>query len=131
MSLFRKDVLLVDDDFELSSLMANYLSDAFKVVQLHDVADIQIYLSKTSIDAAVLDFHLDVSNGFEIYQKLIQIQPDVPVIFLSADPRVAELVSDLNQSNCRFLPKPLIGDELLDSLKSLFVEQEEGLQPSP
>lgn len=119
MSLFKKNVLLVEDDFELSGLVANYIGESFNVVQLSDPADILLYLSKNPIDIAVLDFHLDVSNGFEIHLKLKELLPELPVIFLSADQRVEGLVAYLNNPKCQFIPKPLVGDELLENLKML------------
>ena len=77
-------VLLVDDDYELGQMLAEYLSaEAFTVITAVDGASALKLAGKESFDIVLLDVMLPSQNGFDVLRTLRRTQ-SVPVIMLTA-----------------------------------------------
>ena len=81
-----ENVLIVDDDVELCSLVAEYLgSEGFHAEVVHDgERGLQKILSQ-SPSLVVLDVMLPGMNGFDVLRQVRQ-QSRVPVLLLTATP---------------------------------------------
>lgn len=82
---FRETILLVDDDtFQIKS--ANFtLNKTYNVLSNmrgHDA--IKNYeQNKHIIKAILLDIRMPDISGFEVYEKIKKINPDIPIIFIT------------------------------------------------
>ncbi len=65
----------------------------------------------------VLDVQLERDNGFDLYQRLLDMGIDCPVVFITAydgaEPRRRAFVA-----GGAYLPKPFAGRELVDMISS-------------
>jgi two-component system, OmpR family, response regulator CpxR len=83
-TILRCDVLLVEDDVDLSALMASYLArGGLDVRTAHSGSSAFRLLETVQPKVAVLDFRLPDMNGVELSQKIRQLVPDLRIIMMS------------------------------------------------
>lgn len=116
----RERVLLVDDDIDLTGLYSIALEEAgFSVRALNQPLTILDVLERHRPDIIVLDYQMPGINGAEIATLLRQEQRymDIPIIFLSGDPKAIDQQRALGIVGNAFLRKPLIASQLIDTLR--------------
>ncbi len=80
----RPTIAVVDDSRAVRQLLAATLaSGGFEVESMSDRSELMDLLAKRSIQAVVLDFHLDHDDGVSIAAALGDQYPDLPVVLLS------------------------------------------------
>jgi two-component system response regulator CpxR len=107
------NVLLIDDDAELSALMQEFFSD--HNVQLACAYDGEEGLKQAmegTFDLVLLDVMMPRMEGFEVLRQ-IRRRSAVPVIMLTARTEHGDRISGLNAGADDYLPKPFSPDELL------------------
>ncbi len=71
------------------------------------------------IDCFFIDFSMPRMNGYELYQKLLPLVPDLKVVF-SSGLKATDEVSDLTRSGkATFIPKPFDDQTLLAAFRAL------------
>jgi len=112
-------VLLVDDDQELASLLAEYLS-AHEVTVDHvaDGADAVERALARPYDAVLLDVMLPNKDGFTICREL-RARSDTPIVMLTARGDDADRIAGLELGADDYLPKPFNPRELLARLRAV------------
>lgn len=112
-------VLVVDDDPDLCSLLADYLSgNGFVVQTVHDGVAMRDLLSQTPPDAIVMDLMLPGEDGLSL-TRAIKAQWDIPVLMLSARGEEMDRVIGLEVGADDYLAKPFGPRELLARLRAL------------
>jgi len=113
------DILLVDDDTELTGMLSEYLeSETFNVDQAHDgLAGLNQARSK-NYDAIVLDVMMPEMDGFSVLRELRQSQ-STPVITLTAKGEDVDRIVGLEMGADDYLPKPCNPRELVARLKAV------------
>ncbi len=66
-------------------------------------------------DLVLIDYRLPMKNGIETMKILLESDPDVPVIFISADGSIR--AKSLDEGARAFLQKPFNLDELIEIMK--------------
>lgn len=112
-------VLLVDDDQELASLLAEYLS-AHDVTIEHvaDGADAVERALARPYDAVLLDVMLPNKDGFTICREL-RAKSETPIVMLTARGDDADRIAGLELGADDYLPKPFNPRELLARLRAV------------
>jgi two-component system response regulator CpxR len=112
-------ILMVDDDVELCSLIAEYLGgQGFRVEAVHDgSAGLRAGL-EGSHDLVILDVMLPVLNGFEVLRQLRK-RSNVPVIMLTARVEEHDRVEGFRQGADDYLIKPFAAAELLARVRAV------------
>lgn len=113
-------ILIIEDN----SKTAEYLSQALKENYfLPDVApngQEGLYLvSNTKYDLIILDVMLPCIDGWSLIKKIREINPDIPVIFLTARDKVDDRVKGIELGADDYLVKPFAFSELLVRIRSL------------
>lgn len=111
-------ILVVDDDQGLLTLMRARLEAAGYTVTL--VSDGEAALSsaqKEIYGAAILDLKMDGMDGITLLQRLLQVQPYLPVIILTAYGTIAAAVEATKKGAYDFLTKPFEAKDLLKRLE--------------
>ncbi len=113
------DILLVDDDTELTGMLSEYLeSETFNVDQANDgLAGLKQARSK-NYDAIVLDVMMPEMDGFSVLRELRQSQ-STPVIMLTAKGEDVDRIVGLEMGADDYLPKPCNPRELVARLKAV------------
>jgi len=112
-------ILVVDDDVNLCSLMADFFSEREIAVEFANDgrAGLALALSK-SYDLVILDVMLPVLNGFQVLDQLRR-RSSIPVIMLTARVSERDRIAGLNGGADDYLPKPFGPDELLARIHAM------------
>jgi DNA-binding response OmpR family regulator len=99
-------ILLVDDDRELASMLAEFLGgEGFEIVLAHTGDEGLSVATKGRFDAIVLDVMLPGRDGFEVLRALRR-ERDTPVLMLTARGDDVDTVVGLELGADDYLPKP-------------------------
>ena len=115
-------ILLVDDDVELTDLLAKILQlTGFEVEKLNE-----------SHQLVLLDVMIPVLNGIETLKKIRQIS-NIPVMMLTARGQEIDRVIGLELGADDYLPKPFNDRELVARIKAILrrTSQSEDVQNTP
>lgn len=113
-------LLLVDDDQELCSLLSQWLEqDGFKVTTLHDTASASDYLNQQQPEAVILDVMLPDGNGLEFLRMLRTKHKELPVLMLSARGEPTDRILGLELGADDYLAKPCDPRELTARLRAV------------
>jgi two-component system, OmpR family, response regulator CpxR len=115
----NSNILIIDDDTELTDLLAQYLAlEGFQAVCVHDSeAGIKKALGQT-FDAIILDVMLPKMNGFEVL-KAIREHLQTPVLMLTARGGDIDRIVGLEIGADDYLPKPCNPRELVARLRAI------------
>jgi two-component system response regulator CpxR len=113
------NILLVDDDAELCSLLREFLQrEGFTVSCEHEGNRGLAKASESGIDLVVLDVMLPGIDGFEILRRL-RVQSKVPVIMLTARGEDVDRIVGLELGADDYLPKPFNPRELAARIRAI------------
>lgn len=112
-------VLLIDDDVELTQILAEYLQQNNFVVEVENSPIVAIErLRNEAFDLTLLDVMMPVMDGFEAL-KLIRTFSTVPVIMLTAKGEDYDRILGLELGADDYLAKPFNHRELIARIKAL------------
>jgi two-component system OmpR family response regulator len=112
--------LLVDDDTELRTLVADYLQRyGIRVTALADGAALRRTLPDPRFDVLLLDLMLPDENGLTLCQWAKKVAPTLPVIMLTAQGDPLSRVLGLELGADDYLPKPFETRELVARIKAV------------
>jgi two-component system response regulator CpxR len=113
------NILLVDDDIELCSLMTQFLKrEGFSVESANDGHNGLQRAKQPGIDLVVLDVMLPGLDGFEILRRLRQ-ESRVPVMMLTARGEDVDRIVGLELGADDYLPKPFNPKELAARIRAI------------
>lgn len=112
-------ILLVDDDIDLTELLAELLSlEGFKPHVVHNGQEALDELEKQQYDLILLDVMMPVLSGIETLKQVRQ-KYDLPVLMLSARDDEIDRVLGLELGADDYLPKPFNDRELVARIKAI------------
>lgn len=115
----RPVLLIVDDDQELCSLLAEYLTpEGFAIELLGNGMAALERLAHSAPDLVVLDVMLPELSGFEVLRR-IRATSAVPVIMLTARGEEVDRVVGLEMGADDYLSKPFSPRELVARIKAV------------
>jgi DNA-binding response OmpR family regulator len=113
------NVLLIDDDIELTSLLSEYMSkEGFSVEATTDGRIGVAEAMSASTDLIVLDIMMPRMNGIEVLQKIREVS-DVPVLMLTAYGDDIDRISGLNLGADDYVSKPCSPGELTARIRAI------------
>src|SRR5499433_515261 len=119
-------ILIVDDDFELCSLVTEYLApEGFRVESVHDgETGLQRALSGSYL-MVVLDVMLPGMSGFDVLRRL-RATSRIPVLLLTARGEDVDRIVGLEIGADDYLPKPFNPRELVARIRAILRRTKEG-----
>ncbi|MCC5014976.1 MULTISPECIES: two-component system response regulator CpxR [Legionella] len=115
----NNNILIVDDDTELTDLLVQYLEpEGFHVVCVHDGESAVKKALNQAFDAIILDVMLPKLNGFEVL-KAIREHLQTPVLMLTARGDDIDRIVGLEIGADDYLPKPCNPRELVARLRAI------------
>src|SRR5436190_3027757 len=113
-------LLLVEDEEKLAKLVKRALvAERFSVDAAHDGrAGLELYKTY-DYDLIILDLQLPELSGSEILRRVRRVNPNVPVLILTARDAVADKVAHFEAGADDYLTKPFAMAELIVRAKSL------------
>jgi DNA-binding response OmpR family regulator len=123
-------VLMIDDDRELASMVAQYLAPfGIEVVGRADAESGLARLAQGGVEAVILDVMLPDLDGLEVCRRVRQ-GSDVPVLMLTARGDEEDRIVGLELGADDYLPKPFNPRELLARLRALLRRRQQGTPPA-
>lgn len=120
-------ILLIDDDVELSSLIAEYLgSEGFAIDAVHDGERGLERACEHDYALIVLDVMLPGINGFEVLRRLRSLSA-VPVLLLTARGEDVDRIVGLEIGADDYLAKPFNPRELVARIRAILRRTKEGM----
>ena len=114
-----ENILIIDDDTQLTELLIEFLSSyKYNVVAKHTPETGLEHLQKKGADAIILDIMLPGMDGFQVLRK-IRENSAIPVIMLTARGEVTDRIVGLELGADDYLPKPFEPRELLARIQSI------------
>lgn len=113
-------ILLVEDEEKLATLLQNAIGDSFHTfcVANNGVEGLEKF-SELSPDIVITDIMMPQKNGLEMAQELKEIDPNLPVIILSAFSETDKFLNAIDIGVIKYFIKPFDPDELLEYISSL------------
>jgi len=112
-------ILIIEDDPELSMILTNYLEKYdMKVISAEDPYLGLSLLTQNDIDLVILDLTLPGMDGLEVIEK-IRAESDVPIIISSARDDITDKVIGLERGADDYMPKPYDPRELVTRIKTI------------
>lgn len=113
-------VLVVDDESELRSLLAEYFGrHGLDVRQAGDAAQARILIETTVPDLAVLDVNMPGENGLSLARWLRSTHPRVGIVMLTTVSESIDRVVGLELGADDYIPKPFELRELLARVRAV------------
>lgn len=113
------EVLVVDDDGEILSLVAKFLrANGFRVHTARSGPEMNEALQHATIDLIVLDLMLPGRNGLDLCRDLRRTS-SIPVIMLTAKGEETDRIIGLEVGADDYLPKPFNPRELLARINAV------------
>jgi DNA-binding response OmpR family regulator len=117
-------VLIVDDDAELSGMVAELLQrEGLAVHTVLTAGDGECALAQWKPDAVLLDVMLPDANGFDICRRWRASHPSLGILMLTARGDPMDRVLGLEIGADDYLPKPFEPRELVARLRALLRRQ--------
>jgi DNA-binding response OmpR family regulator len=113
-------VLYIEDEPFLARVVKESLeSRDFDVSLVNDGADAIRSFSEFKPDICVLDVMLPNMDGFTIATEIRKLDPEIPVIFLTAKTQTSDLVQGFESGGNDYLRKPFSMEELIIRIRNL------------
>ncbi len=109
-------ILLVDDDPALLKLLSIRLQASKYRVSTAESAKAALALLDESIDLILTDLRMEGMDGMALFRTVQKLQPQLPVVIISAHGSIPEAVTAMQQGVSGFLTKPIDREQLLETL---------------
>lgn len=114
----RGGIGIIEDDLELQYLYGMIIqSEGYHVsftARTSDAAVERFEKCSPAPDVLIIDYRLIDSSGIDAAQKIRKIDPDIKIIFATADINIEKRLEDLNVS--AILQKPFSMRDLIDAI---------------
>ncbi len=114
----KPHILLVDDDSSLLKLLSMRLEASGYKVSCAESAEQALNIIDEKIDLVITDLRMEGMDGMALFQQVQRIQPQLPVIIITAHGSIPEAVTATQQGVFGFLTKPIDRDQLMQTLEA-------------
>jgi len=107
-------ILLVDDEITLQTTLADTLEDeGCRVLVAGTVSEANHTLEANAFDLVLCDLKLPDGNGIDVLRRVREVQPEVPVVILTAFGTVESAVEAMKAGAAEYITKPFEETQLL------------------
>jgi DNA-binding response OmpR family regulator len=119
-------ILLCEDDPNLGLILKNFLElNDMEVILERDGRLGLAAFQREKIDLCLLDVMMPKMDGFALAEEIRDINPDVPLFFLSAKSMKEDQIKGYNLGADDYITKPFDSDVLLLKIKAILKRNEE------
>ncbi|MCB1585365.1 MAG: response regulator [Xanthomonadales bacterium] len=114
------NILIVDDDLKLRSLLKKYLLEqGFFVSDAANTSEADQVMIKDQFDAIILDLMMPGESGLDFCKRLRNSGNNIPIIMLSAQGEDVDKIIGLEMGMDDYLSKPFNPRELVARIKAV------------
>ena len=126
MEAVKPKILLCEDDTNLGMVLKNYLElNDYEVVLERDGRLGLAAFQREKFDICLLDVMMPNMDGFAVAEEIRDINPDVPLFFLSAKTMKDDIIQGYKLGADDYITKPFDSDVLLLKIKAILKRNEE------
>jgi DNA-binding response OmpR family regulator len=115
-----KKILLAEDDIDFGAILKQYLElQNFSVIWAKDGEEALELFKTNSFDICVLDVMMPKLDGFSLAEKIIELYPETPFVFLTARNQNDDKIKGLKLGADDYIVKPFEADELILRLTNI------------
>jgi len=119
-------ILLCEDDQNLGMVLKNYLElNDYDVVLERDGRLGLAAFQRENVDICLLDVMMPHMDGFTLAEEIRDINPDVPLFFLSAKTMKEDLIQGYKLGADDYITKPFDSEVLLLKIKAILKRNDE------
>jgi two-component system, OmpR family, response regulator len=119
-------ILLCEDDTNLGMVLKNYLElNDYEVILERDGRLGLAAFQREKIDICLLDVMMPNMDGFTLAEEIRDINPDVPLFFLSAKTMKDDIIQGYKLGADDYITKPFDSEVLLLKIKAILKRNEE------
>ncbi|MFK8058506.1 MAG: response regulator transcription factor [Polaribacter sp.] len=116
----NKHILLAEDDADFGSILKQYLEmSGFSVEWAKDGEEALEIFKKGNFNICVLDVMMPKLDGFSVAEQIIEMNPEIPFIFLTARKMKEDKLKGLKLGADDYVVKPFEADELVLRLNNI------------
>jgi DNA-binding response OmpR family regulator len=113
-------ILLAEDDPDFGNILKQYLEmSGFRITWAKDGVEAFEIFKKESFNICVLDIMMPKMDGFTLAEKIININPEMPFVFLTARKMKEDKLKGLKLGADDYIVKPFEADELVLRLHNI------------
>jgi DNA-binding response OmpR family regulator len=121
-----KKILLAEDDFDFADVLKQYLSlYNYEVVWAKNGIEALAIFIKETFHICVFDVMMPKMDGFTLAEKIIEINPEIPFVFLTARKLKEDKIKGLQLGADDYIVKPFEADELVLRLNNILKRGEQ------
>lgn len=122
----KPKVLLCEDDQNLGNVLKNYLElNDYEVTLERDGRLGLAAFQREKFDICLLDIMMPHMDGFKLAEEIRDIDPDVPLFFLSAKTMKEDIIQGYKLGADDYITKPFDSEVLLMKIKAILKRNEE------
>jgi two-component system OmpR family response regulator len=122
----KPNILLCEDDPNLGLVLKNFLElNDMDVILERDGRLGLAAFQREKVDLCLLDVMMPKMDGFALAEEIRDINPDVPLFFLSAKSLKEDQIKGYNLGADDYITKPFDSDVLLLKIKAILKRNEE------
>ena len=110
----RPIILVIENDYSYSQYLKKTLIDkGYEVILSKSGLKAIEKIKNKRVDLVISSYYLPNLRGDEFYKQLLDLFPDIPVIFISHEAHKKTIKKILSYSNADYMVKPIVLSELL------------------
>ncbi len=126
MEAHKTKVLLCEDDTNLGMVLKNFLElNEYDVILERDGRLGLAAFQREKFDICLLDVMMPNMDGFALGEEIRDINPDVPLFFLSAKTMKDDIIQGYKLGADDYITKPFDSEVLLHKIKAILKRNEE------
>ncbi|MDX1969734.1 MAG: sigma-54 dependent transcriptional regulator [Planctomycetaceae bacterium] len=121
----KRSILVVEDEEIIRTSLREFLTDeGYEVTAAPTIADAVKAIRERDFQVAICDVQLPDGDGVNLLRKLLQYNPNVSGLIITAYATVENAVEAFKAGAFDYLVKPVIFDDLANKLQRLFQYRE-------
>lgn len=127
-----KKILLAEDDADFAQVLKQYLElFDFEVHWVSDGEEAFSFFQKEQFHLSILDVMMPKMDGFTLAEKMVQYNPEVPFLFLTAKKLKEDKIRGLKLGADDYIVKPFEADELVLRIQNILKRSEKTTSKIP
>ncbi len=120
-----KHILLAEDDLDFGNILKQYLEiSGYQITWAKDGQEALEFFKNGNFNICVFDVMMPKIDGFTLAEKVIDINPETPFIFLTARKMKEDKIKGLKLGADDYIVKPFEADELVLRLSNILKRTE-------
>ncbi len=120
-----KTLLLAEDDVDFGNILKQYLEiHKYEVTWVRDGLSALEIFKRKAFTIGIFDVMMPELDGFTLAEKIIDINPDFPFLFLTARKMKEDKIKGLKLGADDYIVKPFEVDELMLRIKNIIKRSE-------